>query len=211
MRPGVDPVTRRRGTLVVVSAPSGAGKTTLCTEVRAMVPGLAYSVSVTTRAPRPGEVDGKDFHFVSKATFKAMRERNEFAEWAVVHDNFYGTRAEPLEQALAAGLDVLLDIDTQGARQLRTRYPEAISVFIVAPSLALLEQRLKERKSDAPQEIARRIARARQEIAAWREYDYLIINRELKEAVDQLANIIQAERCRTSRLGLRLPDLTLPE
>ncbi|MBI3624899.1 MAG: guanylate kinase [Candidatus Rokubacteria bacterium] len=207
----MDPVTRRRGTLVVVSAPSGAGKTTLCTEVRAMVPGLAYSVSVTTRPPRPGEVDGKDFHFVSEATFKAMRERNEFAEWAVVHDNFYGTRAEPLEQALAAGLDVLLDIDTQGARQLRTRYLEAISVFIVAPSLALLEQRLKERKSDAPQEIARRIARARQEIAAWREYDYLIINRELKEAVDQLANIIQAERCRTSRLGLRLPDLTLPE
>ncbi len=207
----MDPVTRRRGTLVVVSAPSGAGKTTLCTEVRAMVPGLAYSVSVTTRAPRPGEVDGKDFHFVSQATFKAMRERNEFAEWAVVHDNFYGTRAEPLEQALAAGLDVLLDIDTQGARQLRTRYPEAISVFIVAPSLALLEQRLRERKSDAPQEIALRMARARQEIAAWREYDYLLINRDLKEAVDQLANVIQAERCRTSRLALRLPDLTLPE
>ncbi len=207
----MDPVTRRRGTLIVVSAPSGAGKTTLCTEVRAMVPGLAYSVSVTTRAPRPGEVDGKDFHFVSEATFKAMRDRNEFAEWAVVHGNLYGTRSEPLEQALVSGLDVLLDIDTQGARQLRSRYPEAVSVFIVAPSLALLEQRLKERKSDAPQEIARRMARARQEIAAWREYDYLIINRDLKEAVDQLAHIIQAERCRASRLGLRLPDLTLPD
>ncbi len=176
-----------------------------------MIPGLAYSVSVTTRAPRPGEVDGQDFHFVSEAAFKAMRDRNEFAEWAAVHDNFYGTRAQPLEQALAAGLDVLLDIDTQGARQLRTRYPEAISVFIVAPSLALLEQRLRERQSDAPQEIARRMARARQEIAAWREYDYLISNRDLKEAVDQLATIIQAERCRTSRVALTLPDLTLPE
>lgn len=207
----MEPATRRRGTLIVVSAPSGAGKTTLCTEVRSIVPGLAYSVSVTTRAPRPGEVDGKDFHFVTEETFKAMRDRNEFAEWAVVHGHLYGTRAQPLEQALAAGLDILLDIDTQGARQLRTRYPEAVSVFIVAPSLALLEQRLRERKSDALQEIARRIARARQEIATWREYDYLIVNRDLKEAVDQLASIIQAERCRTRRLALRLPDLPLPE
>lgn len=211
MSPSADAVAGRRGTLVVVSAPSGAGKTTLCTEVRSVVPDLAYSVSVTTRAPRPGEADGKDFHFVTVAAFKAMVERNEFAEWAVVHDNFYGTRAEPLEQALAAGLDILLDIDTQGGRQLRTRYSEAISVFIVAPSLALLEQRLRERKSDAPKEIARRMARAREEIAAWREYDYLIINRDLKEAVDQLASIIQAERCRTSRLKLTFPDLTLPE
>jgi guanylate kinase len=207
----VDPVTRRRGTLVVVSAPSGAGKTTLCREVRSMVPDLAYSVSYTTRAPRPGEVEGKDFHFVREATFKAMVDRNEFAEWAVVHDNFYGTPARPLEQSLAAGLDILLDIDTVGARQLRNRYPEAVSVFIVAPSLGLLEQRLRERQSDAPREIARRMARAREEIAAWREYDYLVINRDLKEAVDQLATIIQAERSRTSRLVLGLPDLRLPE
>ena len=207
----VEPVTRRRGTLVVVSAPSGAGKTTLCTEVRSLIPDLTYSVSYTTRAPRPGEVDGKDFHFVSVAAFKAMVERNEFAEWAIVHDNYYGTAAQPLEQALTAGLDILLDIDTQGARQLRTRYPEAISVFIVAPSLALLEQRLRERQSDAPQEIARRMAHAREEIAAWREYNYLVINRDLKEAVDQLASIMQAERSRTSRLALRLPDLALPE
>jgi guanylate kinase len=207
----VDPVTRRRGTLVVVSAPSGAGKTTLCTEVRSMLPDLLYSVSYTTRAPRPGEAEGKDFHFVSVTAFRAMVERKEFAEWAVVHDNYYGTASRPLEAALDAGLDILLDIDTQGARQLRTRYPEAISVFIVAPSLAVLERRLSERKSDAPQEIARRMARAREEIAAWREYNYLIINRDLKEAVDQLAGIIQAERCRTGRLALKLPDLPLPE
>jgi guanylate kinase len=196
---------------VVVSAPSGAGKTTLCAEVRSMLPDLAYSVSYTTRAPRPGEAEGKDFHFVGVAVFKGMVERNEFAEWAIVHDNYYGTASRPLEEALVAGLDILLDIDTQGARQLRTRHPEAISVFIVAPSLALLDQRLRERRSDAPQEIARRMARAREEIAAWREYDYLIINRDLKEAVDQLASIIQAERCRTSRLALKLPDLTRPE
>ena len=207
----MDPVTRRRGTLVVVSAPSGAGKTTLCREVRSLIPDLTYSVSYTTRAPRPGEAEGKDFYFVSAAAFKAMVEQNEFAEWAIVHDNYYGTAARPLEQALAAGLDILLDIDTQGARQLRTRYPEAISIFIAAPSLQLLEERLRERKSDAPREIAGRMARAREEIAAWREYNYLIINRDLKEAVDQLASIIQAERCRTNRLQLKLPDLALPE
>lgn len=207
----VEAIGRRRGTLLVVSAPSGAGKTTLCTEVRAVLPDLAYSVSYTTRAPRSGEVDGKDFHFVGADTFRAMVEAGEFAEWAVVHGNLYGTRAQPLAQALSAGLDILLDIDTQGARQLRTRYPEAVSIFIVAPSLALLEQRLRERKSDGPQEIARRMRRAREEIAAWREYDYLIVNRDVKEAVEELASVILAERCRTDRLVLRLPDLPLPE
>lgn len=201
----------RRGMLVVVSAPSGAGKTTLCREVRSVVPNLAYSVSYTTRAPRPGEEEGKDFRFVSEAVFKAMADGEEFAERAIVHGNFYGTAIRPLDEALAAGLDILLDIDTQGARQIRKRYPEAAYVFIVAPSLAELEERLRERKSDSPQEIAKRIQRAREEIAAWREYDYLIVNRDLKEAVDQLATLIQAERCRTSRLVLRLPDLALPE
>jgi guanylate kinase len=202
---------KRRGTLVVVSAPSGAGKTTLCHEVRSRVPDLYYSVSYTTRTPRPGEVNGTDFHFVSTAEFIAMRDRDEFAEWAEVHGHLYGTPARALESALARGLDVLLDIDTQGARQLRLRYPEAVSVFIMAPSMAELEARLRERKSDAPGEIARRLARARDEVAAWRQYDYLIINRDVKEAVDQLATIIEAERCRTSRLTLMFPDLEVPE
>jgi len=202
---------KRRGTLVVVSAPSGAGKTTLCHEVRSLVPDLFYSVSYTTRAPRPGEVNGTDFHFVSEAEFAAMRERDEFAEWAEVHGQLYGTPAKSLESALARGLDVLLDIDTHGGRQLRQRYPEAVSVFIMAPSMAELEGRLRERKSDAAGEIARRLARARDEIAAWRQYDYLIINRDVKEAVDQLATIIQAERWRTSRLTLKFPDMEVPE
>jgi guanylate kinase len=202
---------KRRGTLVVVSAPSGAGKTTLCHEVRSLVPDLFYSVSYTTRAPRPGEINGTDFHFVSEAEFAAMRDRDEFAEWAEVHGQLYGTPAKALESALERGLDVLLDIDTHGARQLRQRYPEAVSVFIMAPSMAELEGRLRERKSDAPGEIARRLARARDEIAAWRQYDYLIINRDVKEAVDQLATIIQAERWRTSRLTLKFPDMEVPE
>src|SRR5581483_7628374 len=200
----------RRGTLFVVSAPSGAGKTTLCREARLRVPGLAYSVSCTTRAPRAGEVDGSDFRFVSRETFTAMRDRGELAEWASVHGNLYGTPARPLESALREGRDVLLDIDTQGAAQLRRRYPEAVLIFIVAPSMAELEQRLRERRSDAEAEIARRLRRAREEVAMWRAYDYLVVNRDLKEATDQLTAIIVAERSRTSRLALRLPDLDVP-
>jgi guanylate kinase len=201
---------KRRGTLVVVSAPSGAGKTTLCHEVRSLVPGLYYSVSYTTREPRPGEKHGVDFFFVTEGVFTAMRGRDEFAEWAEVHGHLYGTPAKALEGALSRGLDVLLDIDTHGARQLRQRYPEAVSVFIMAPSMAELEARLRERNSDSAGDIARRLSRSREEIAAWRQYDYLIINRDVKDAVDQLATIIQAERCRTSRLTLRFPDMEVP-
>ena len=189
----------RRGTLFVVSAPSGAGKTTLCREMRLRLPELAYSVSYTTRAPRPGEVDGTDFHFVSEPRFRAMLDAGEFAEWAKVHTHLYGTPAPALEAALRSGYDVLLDIDTQGAAQLRARYPEAVLVFIVAPSLAELEQRLRERRSDPDTEIA-----------LWKEYDYLIVNRDVKEAIEQLASVIQAERCRISRLRLTFPDLEVP-
>jgi guanylate kinase len=203
-------VIRRRGTLFVVSAPSGAGKTTLCREMRLRLNDLAYSVSVTTRAPRPGEIDGSDFRFVSEPAFRAMLDRGELAEWATVHTNLYGTPAAPLEAALRDGRDVLLDIDTQGAAQLRARYPEAVLVFIVAPSMRELEQRLRERRSDGEPEIARRLARAREEVALWRRYDYLIVNRDVKEAIEQLESIIQAERCRVARLALTFPDLEVP-
>jgi guanylate kinase len=206
-----DPAVRRRGTLFVVSAPSGAGKTTLCREVRLRVADLAYSVSVTTRAPRTGEVEGADFDFVSETAFRALLADGGFAEWASVHGHLYGTRASVIETSLARGVDLLLDIDTQGAAQLRARYPEAVLVFIVAPSMAELEQRLRERRSDAAQEIARRLARARDEVAMWRSYDYLIVNRDLKDAVEQLAAVIQAERCRTARLALKLPDLEVTD
>jgi guanylate kinase len=200
-------VIRRRGTLFVVSAPSGAGKTTLCREIRLRLPDLAYSVSVTTRPPRPGEIDGADFRFVGAPEFRAMLARGEFAEWATVHGNLYGTRARALEDALATGRDVLLDIDTQGAAQLRARYPDAVLIFILAPSVKELEQRLRERRSDMDADIERRLVRAREEIALWRQYDYLIVNRDVKEAMEQLESIILAERCRVARLGLTLPDL----
>lgn len=201
---------RRRGTLFVVSAPSGAGKTTLCREMRHRLPDLAYSVSVTTRPPRPGEIDGSDFRFVSEAEFRAMLARGEMAEWATVHDNLYGTPAVPLEAALRDGRDVLLDIDTQGATQLRARYPEAVLIFIVAPSLAELEQRLRERRSEPGSAIATRLERARHEVTLWRRYDYLIVNRDVKEAMEQLSSIILAERCRVARLALTFPDLEVP-
>ena len=197
----------RRGTLFVVSAPSGAGKTTLCREIRLRLPDLAYSVSVTTRPPRPGEIDGTDFRFVGAPEFRAMLARGDFAEWATVHGNLYGTRARALEDALATGRDVLLDIDTQGAAQLRARYPDAVLIFILAPSVKELEQRLRERRSDMDADIERRLVRAREEIALWRQYDYLIVNRDVKEAMEQLESIILAERCRVARLGLTLPDL----
>jgi guanylate kinase len=203
-------VIRRRGTLFVVSAPSGAGKTTLCREMRLRLHDLAYSVSVTTRAPRPGEIDGSDFRFVSEREFRAMLGRGELAEWATVHTNLYGTPAGPLEAALRDGRDVLLDIDTQGAAQLRARYPEAVLIFIVAPSMAELEQRLHERRSDRPSEIAQRLERARTEVTLWRRYDYLLVNRDVKEAMEQLESIIQAERCRVARLALTFPDLEVP-
>ena len=201
---------KRRGTLFVVSAPSGAGKTTLCREIRLRLQDVAYSVSVTTRAPRPGEIDGTDFRFVTRPQFQAMLERGEMAEWATVHANLYGTPAAPLEAALKDGRDVLLDIDTQGAAQLRARYPDAVLVFVVAPSMSELEQRLRERRSDSDREIARRLERAREEITLWRRYDYLIVNRDVKEAMDQLESIIQAERCRVARLALTFPDLEVP-
>jgi guanylate kinase len=201
---------RRRGTLFVVSAPSGAGKTTLCRELRLRVPELAYSISVTTRQPRPGEIDGVDFQFVEEAQFRDLIASDQFAEYAEVHGHFYGTRAITIERALASGVDVLLDIDTQGAAQLKRHAPEAVLIFIVAPSMTELEQRLRERRSNNEADIKRRLARAHDEIGMWRRYDYLIVNRDVKEALDQLEAIIVAERARTSRLALHFPDLEVP-
>jgi guanylate kinase len=200
----------RRGTLFVVSAPSGAGKTTLCRELRHRVPGLSYSISVTTRAPRAGEIHGVDFEFVDETRFRELIAKGDFAEHAIVHGHLYGTRAGTLERALAAGIDVLLDIDTQGAMQLKAHSPEAVLIFIVAPSMRELAQRLRERGSHKDDDIERRLVRAREEIALWRRYDYLIVNRDVKEALDQLEAIIAAERARTNRLTLHFNDLEVP-
>ena len=173
-------------------------------------PGREHSAWTGTRSVGWDRETISSFDVVVIATRHDAVNYGELAEWASVHGNLYGTPAAPLEAALRDGRDVLLDIDTQGAAQLRRRYPEAVLVFIVAPSMAELEQRLRERRSDADQDIARRLARARDEIALWKDYDYLIVNRDVKEAMDQLMAVIQAERCRTTRLGVTFPDLEVP-
>ncbi|MCZ7626533.1 MAG: guanylate kinase [Candidatus Methylomirabilis sp.] len=152
--------------MVVVSAPSGAGKTSLCREAARRVSRLVHSVSYTTRAPRPDEQDGRDYHFVDEPTFRRMIEAGEFAEWACVHNHLYGTSRSLLEKQFAEGLDVILDIDTQGAAKLRQDYPTGVFVFVVPPAMDLLETRLRQRRTDSEDEIRRRLAMAREEAAS---------------------------------------------
>lgn len=186
----------RTGIVLVLSAPSGAGKSTLVRRLRQEFPGIAYSVSYTTRAPRGQEQDGIDYHFVDRGRFLAMREAGQFAEWAEVHGNFYGTAKKPVQDLLAQGRDVLFDIDVQGAAQLRKAFPAAVLVFILPPSKAELERRLRGRGTDAPEVIARRLKNARDEIAAARDFDFLIRNDDLERACDELRAAYLAARLR---------------
>ncbi len=188
--------------LVVVSAPSGAGKTSLCEWVVTAVPNLAHSVSFTTRPPRPDEKDGRDYHFVDEANFQAMVDQGDFAEWAVVHDHLYGTSRALLQQHDATGQDVILDIDIQGAANLRRSHPDAVSVFIVPPSWALLEERLRRRRSETEADLQRRLQRAREEVKHYAEYQYVIVNDVFARAAEELRAIILAERCRSARVDL---------
>jgi guanylate kinase len=196
-----------RGDLYIVSSPSGAGKTTLIRRVLEdprIGPTLHFSVSHTTRAPRPGERDGVEYHFVDEAAFRAIEARGGFLEWAVVHGNLYGTSRAEVEPRLEKGLDVLLDIDVQGARQVRSHVPDAVKVIVFPPSREVLEQRLKTRASDAPDAVLRRLAAARKEMEEWGEFDYAIINEDLEAAVDELRSILVARRAGRSRRRERL-------
>jgi guanylate kinase len=188
--------------LVVVSAPSGAGKTSLCEWVVAAVPNLVHSVSHTTRAPRPHEVNGRDYHFVDEPTFRSMVACGGFAEWAHVHGHLYGTSRTVLEAYFAAGQDAILDIDTQGAAILRESHPSGVFVFIVPPSWDVLERRLRQRHSDADAEIRQRLARAREEVRHYTEYQYVIVNDDFTRAAEELKAIILAERRRSSRVDM---------
>jgi guanylate kinase len=170
--------------------------------VVAAVPNLAHSVSFTTRPPRPEEKDGRDYHFVDEATFHAMVDRDEFAEWAVVHGHLYGTSQTLLRRHSAAGQDVILDIDTQGATILRRGYPDAVSVFIVPPSWGMLEERLRRRQSETDADIQRRLQRAREELKHYTEYQYVIVNDVFARAAEELKAIILAERRRSVRVDL---------
>jgi len=189
------------GRLFVISAPSGAGKTTLLSRVMARIPRLAFSVSHTTRMPRPGEKEGVDYHFVSRTEFLAMIEADRFLEHAEVHGNLYGTAKSGIRQQLEEGFDVILDIDVQGAAILRrTGQLAAAYVFIAPPSMAELEKRLRGRGTECEDRIQLRLQNARQELQAAGEYEYLIINEDLAETADLLGAIVLAERARAHRL-----------
>jgi guanylate kinase len=188
------------GKLFVISAPSGTGKTTLLRRVMAHLPGLSFSVSHTTRPPRPGEKNGIDYHYVSKAEFLAMIDQGLFLEHAEVHANLYGTSWAAIDQQCQAGLDVILDIDVQGASILRrSRQLAAAYIFISPPSIAELEKRLRGRGTESEEMLAIRLANARIEVQAVKEYEYLVINDQLEETVDLLSSIIVAERARAHR------------
>lgn len=190
----------RDGVLFVISAPSGTGKTSLCKQIVDIFPGLRHSVSYTTRPMRNGERDGVDYHFVTPEAFAAMVARGAFAEWAEVHGNRYGTALSTLEQARNAGEDILLDIDCQGAAQLKKTWEHGVFVFILPPSLTELERRLRGRNTDSDEVIARRIVNAHAELreASW--YDFQIVNDDFATALTQLQSVLIAETCRTSRL-----------
>ncbi len=192
---------RARGLLFIVSAPSGAGKTTLVERLVEELPHLRMSRSYTSRAARAGEADGVDYNFVTRARFEEMIAKGDFLEWAPVFGNLYGTCASETETLMTAGLDVVLVIDVQGARQVRARGLETSAVFVMPPSFEVLEQRLRGRSKDSEAEIKRRLQVARDEVAAFTEYDYVVVNDELPAAVDRLRSIVMAERARLA--GMR--------
>jgi len=191
----------------MVVAPSGAGKSSLVNALLARDPTLCLSVSCTTRAARSGEVDGKDYRFVSKADFVAMRQSDKLLEWAEVHGNFYGTPRDKIDKAVAFGQDILLEIDWQGAQQVKKLFPEAIGVFILPPSISTLRERLTQRGQDAESVIERRIEAASEEISHAPEFEYVIINQDFSIALTQLSQIIETAKLRFPRQLARHPDL----
>ena len=192
----------RRGLLLVLSSPSGAGKTTLARRLIEADSDISMSVSVTTRKPRPGETDGRDYTFIDEAAFKRMAEGGALLEWARVFDNYYGTPRAPVEAAIAHGKDVLFDIDWQGAQQLSEKMKhDVVRVFILPPSAASLEQRLRARAQDPEEVVRRRMEKASDEISHWPEYDYVVVNTDLPTSMEGLTAILTAERLRRERLN----------
>ncbi len=189
-------MSKAAGNVFVVVAPSGAGKSSLVNALLAQDPKLCLSVSATTRAPRSGETDGKDYRFVSKDEFVAMRQNNQLLEWAEVHGNFYGTPRDQIEQAIHQGRDILLEIDWQGARQVKRLFAQTIGIFILPPSIQTLEQRLQQRGQDSQAVIARRIEAASEEIMHAPEFEYVIINQDFRIALAELAEVVAVARLR---------------
>ncbi len=197
------------GELFIISAPSGAGKTTLCQKLvnrksGTSIPRLKHSISYTTRPPRKGEINNIHYSFINKRKFQAMIKKREFAEWAVVHGNLYGTSVKRLMETGKKGFDIILDIDTQGATQIKRRFKNAVYIFILPPSMKTLEKRLRGRKSEVTVEIKKRLKRAKEEIKHYKNYDHIIVNVDINKALRELESIITANRLKTSRLDLKL-------
>lgn len=191
---------QRRGLMIVLSSPSGAGKTTMTRRLLAQDPQIAMSVSVTTRPPRPGERDGEDYYFISKDKFAELEERDELLEHARVFDNYYGTPREPVEAALSDGKDIVFDIDWQGAQQLtEAAADDLVKIFILPPNMRELEQRLRTRAQDSDDVIAKRMSKSENEISHWAEYDYVLVNENIDRAMGELLSIVTAERMRRRR------------
>lgn len=192
----------------IVSAPSGSGKSTLVREVMKHDGRLLFSISHTTRAPRGAEREGENYHYITHAEFEARIAKEEFLEWAKVFDrDYYGTHRSYYDRAVAEGKDLVLDIDVQGARQLRSKIPDAISVFILAPSLQTLAQRLEARSEDSPEVIRHRLRKAMEEIRSYGEYDYVLVNRDVEKAAGDLAAIFRAARARRSKMGREIQPI----
>jgi len=195
------------GNVFLITAPSGAGKSSLVNAILAQDPDLQLSVSCTTRAPREGEIDGRDYHFVTESTFLGLREQNDLLEWALVHGNYYGTPRTPMTQGLQSGHDIILEIDWQGAAQVKKLLPGATGVFILPPSLAALEDRLNTRGKDSQAVIASRMAVAQSEIAHAGEFEYLIVNEHFEKALSELSQIVASARLRYPRQALAYAEL----
>jgi guanylate kinase len=191
-------------TVFIISAPSGSGKSTLVGGLMRLVPGLRFSVSYTTREPRGREKHGEDYFFISREEFEERVQKGEFLEWAKVFGNYYGTHQSELDRAKAEGVDLVLDIDVQGARQLKERIPAGVSIFILAPSRKVLEQRLRTRSQDSEEVIRRRLKEAAEEIRNYSLYDYVLVNHEVQASVDTLVSIVKANRSRRDRMEQKI-------
>ncbi len=188
-----------KGLLIVISGPSGAGKGTIYGAVTERLPSLRKSISVTTRAPRPGEKNGVHYHFRTVEEYRAMKARGEFLETAEVYKNFYGTPAAPVFEILSHGQDVMFEIDIEGAKQIKAKYPECVSIFIMPPSFEILEQRLRGRGTESEESLSTRLGSARQELAQYDRFDYIVFNDDAALATQRVIDIISAERCKVSR------------